>query len=130
MKSYSNKKQREKEAFIFIASFIKICSSTQGKNTFPCVMSILRFRRVFGHAQIKKMCTYIKRLTEEMKDSDNKQILQALVDEMDSMKNDVFGQIDSQEGDKEVPLDHNLELQHDIKMEPNMSQNSDQSSEK
>ena len=65
-----------------------------------------------------------------MKDSDNKQILQALVDEMDSMKNDVFGQIDSQEGDKEVPLDHNLELQHDIKMEPNMSQNSDQSSEK
>ena len=131
MKSYSNKKQREKETFIFIASFIKICSKFQGKNTFPCVMSILRLRRVFGHVQIKKMWAYIKRLTEEIKGSDNKQILQTLADEMDSMKNDMFVLQDSlEEGDKEVILNHNFKEEHDIKMEPNMSQNSDQSSEK
>ena len=128
MKHILNKKQKEKEAFIFIASFIKIWSNSQGKYNFPWVLSILRFRRVFTHSQIKKMCNYIKRLADETEDSDNKNVLVALVEELNLMKDDMFGLPETNQESKEVPLSPDLSSVDDIKMED--SQNERQPTEK
>ena len=93
----TNAKLREKEAVVFIASFIKICCNAQGRDNLACIMSILRFRKLFPMHHMKKICTYIKRISEDITDSNHKQILNSLVNEIDAMNEDKFGVILSEE---------------------------------
>lgn len=125
LKSISDLKLIEKEAIVFIASFIKICSTAQGKDTMGCVMSILRFRKIFSKAQMKKINTYIKRISEEIADPNQKETLNALIDEIEAMREDKFGQ-EIEEGKREG----SQREPRNIKMEPEDSNSqSDQSKE-
>lgn len=113
MKTISSPKLREKEAIVFITALIRICMNSQHKDTFSCAMSILRVRRIFSVKGMKKISTYIKRISETVPDSDNKQVLSVLVDEIEAMREDSFGIIDDGESS-----------QHSVKMsqEENKSQ--------
>lgn len=113
MKAISNPKVKEKESVVFIASFIKICSTAQSKNTLPCVMSILAFKKVFTKNQVKKICTYIRKLAEDMTDPDNKQVLIALITEMEAEREvDVI--------DNDIKLEHIEEEDQDNEDTENM----------
>jgi hypothetical protein len=101
MKNIPNIKIKEKEIVVFIGSFIKICSNMHGRDTLSCVMSLLRFRNILTDHQKKKICGFIKKISEDMADNVHKQILGALVSEFQSAPIDTFGLIVKNDRDEE-----------------------------
>jgi hypothetical protein len=114
-----NPKLKEKEAIIFIASFIKICSNSQAPDALYCILSILRFRKVFSSYQMKKICSYIKRISEEVTDDKQNQIFNVLIEEIESMSEDNFGRFKEKQSQEEKSVEKKEEDNDEMKEEQN-----------